>query len=594
MAFRHPPKGHVPPTGRKRGARIVKFEAPPESFRHRWQRRLLRPAVIIPVVIVTTFTVVVLGYYYYVFSQRIDKLLRGEVFTRSAGIYAAPKEIRVGDGLSVEDLVERLKRVNYVERSQEADKARGRYTTNGAVVDIEPGPDAVVDGKRQFPRLRVQFGKNGKTITQINNLDANNAKVQTAWIEPELVTSIAGREREKRKVVGFKDLPPQLVKAIVVTEDRTFFDHYGINVRGIVRALVRRYDADPNSPIARQGGSSITQQLVKNLFLTPEYSPKRKLAEAYMSLILETRLTKEEIFTLYCNEVYLGQQAGFSVKGFGEASEAYFGKDVTSLTLSESAFLAGSIRSPNRYSPYRHPEVARERRNQVLKDMQQTGVINEEEAAAAQGEELKVVRTKNRIDTSEAPYFVDYAQAQLADVISDTSAAERLRIYTTVDMDLQRAAVAAITKHLSAIDKVQSKRFPAGTVQAALVAMRADTGDVVAMVGGRDYEKSQLNRATDAMRQPGSVFKPFVYAAALNTAHEPSSRVITPATTFMDEPKTFSVGSQEYSPGNYGDVYSRAPVTLRDALVRSLNVVTVEVAQEVSIGRVMNLAARAG
>ena len=597
MAFRHPPTGRTtPPTGRKgRGARVVKFEEPPESFGRRWRRRLLRPAVIVPLVFLTTVTLGVLGYYYYVFSHRIDRLLRGEVFTRSAGIYAAPKEIRVGDNSSLDDLVARLQRLGYVERSQQADNSRGRYATNGAVLDIEPSKDSDIDGQREFPRLRVQFGRGGKAIAAITNLDAGDKKVQSARLEPEQITSLAGPEREKRKVVGFRDLPNHLVKAIVVTEDRTFFDHHGINVRGILRAFIRRYDSDPNSPLARQGGSSITQQLVKNLFLTPDYSYRRKAAEAYMSVILETRLSKEEIFALYCNEAYLGQRAGgYSIKGFGEAAEAYFNKDVTGLTLPESAMLAGLIRSPNRYNPYRHPEVATERRNQVLKDMAASGVISEQESAEAQSAELKVARTKGRIDTSDAPYFIDYAQSQLAEVISDTSAADRLRIYTTIDMDLQRAAYAALTKQLAALDRVQSKRFPAGTLQAALVAIRADTGEVVAMVGGRDYEKSQLNRATDAMRQPGSVFKPFVYATALNTAYDPVPRVITPATVYMDEPKTFTSGSQEYSPGNFGDQYSRKLVTLRDAMVRSLNVVTVELAQEVTVGRVMNLSTKAG
>jgi penicillin-binding protein 1B len=211
---------------------------------------------------------------------------------------------------------------------------------------------------------------------------------------------------------------------------------------------------------------------------------------------------------------------------------------------------------------------------------------------------LKVAPARGRLDSSEAPYFVDYVQAQLADILADSRTAEHLRIYTTIDMELQRAAYAAVTKQLAALDKIYAKRgknsVEAGTLQASLVAMNAETGEVVAMVGGRDYEKSQLNRATDAMRQPGSVFKPFVYATALNTAFDPIPRVITAATTYMDEPKTFTFDNQEYSPGNFGDSYANAPVTLRDALVHSKNVITVDVAMEVTIGRVMNLAARAG
>src|ERR1044071_3015684 len=313
-----------------------------------------------------------------------------------------------------------------------------------------------------------------------------------------------------------------------------------------------------------------------------------------MSIILETRLSKQKIFELYCNHVYMGQQAGFSINGFGEASSAYFNKDVTNLTLPESAFLAGLIRSPNRYNPYTKVETATARRNQVLDSMVEAGVITQDEANKAKATDLVVVPSRGRIDVSDAPYFADYVQNQLGDMIAGGAGTEHLRIYTSIDMDLQRAAYAALTKQLAALDKIEAKRFEPGTLQAALVAMNAKTGEIVAMVGGRDYSKSQLNRAADAFRQPGSVFKPFVYATALNTAYDPVPRVITPATTFMDEPKTFTFDNQEYSPGNFGDTYSNKPVTLRDAIVHSLNVVTVDVAMEVTMGRVMNLAAKAG
>src|SRR6266576_4372547 len=311
-----------------------------------------------------------------------------------------------------------------------------------------------------------------------------------------------------------------------------------------------------------------------------------------MSVILETRLSKEEIFALYSNQVYLGQQSGFGINGFGEASTAYFNKDVTNLTLSESAFIAGIIRSPNRYNPFHDLETARSRRNQVLESMAETGVITDTQAKDAEASELKLAPAKGRIDISDAPYFADYAQNQLGDLISGEGA-DHLRIYTSIDMDLQRAAYTAVTKQLAALDKVEAKRVPEGTVQAALVAMNAHTVEIVAMVGGRDYSKSQLNRA-EALRQPGSAFKPFVYATALNTAYDPIPRLITPATVYKDEPKTFTYDNLEYSPGNMGDKYSMQPVTLRDAMVHSLNVVTVDVAMEVTIGRVMNLAAKAG
>jgi len=534
-----------------------------------------------------------LVYYWTVFSGRIDNLLKGEVFTRSAGIYAAPKQLRVGQVLTPDHLMELLKHAGYVEKTQQADKARGRYSLGDGNVNVEPSDNTTVDGQRQFQRVRVQFSRNGKTISSLTELDGNT-HLDKAWLEPELISSVTGRECAKRKIIGFSDMPPYLVKAITVTEDRAFFEHYGVNVRGILRALVRRYDSDPTSPIARQGGSSITQQLVKNLLLSPEKTLKRKIAEAYMSVILETRLSKEQIFALYCNQVYMGQQAGFSINGFGEAADAYFNKDVTNLTLPESAFLAGIIRSPNRYNPYHDIDTATARRNQVLDNMAETGAISGEEANQAKQTPLQVAPTKGRIDVSDAPYFSDFVQSQLGDMIAGPGAAEHLRIYTTIDLDLQRAAYAAVSKQLAALDKVEAKRFAPGTLQAALVAMNAKTGEIVAMVGGRDYGKSQLNRVSEALRQPGSVFKPFVYATALNTAYDPVPRVITAATTYMDEPKTFTFDNQEYSPGNFGDTYSHAPVTLRDGLVHSLNVVTVDVAMEVTIGRVMNLAAKAG
>lgn len=593
MIIRRPPDDYIPPVAR--GGRIlpplvVHYEEPKTPFFRGLLRFLFKPYIVLPAFVLGAFAAGLLIYYWVVFSARIDNLLKGEVFTRSAGIYAAPKQIRGGENISEDDLVAYLKRAGYVERGQQAESARGRYVRNDATVEIDPGVDARVDNAQPFEDLRVQFARGEKAIAAISK--SNGVRVDRAELEPELISSVTGRERAKRRVIGFNDLPPELVKAITVTEDRSFFEHYGVNIRGIIRALLRRYDTDPNSPLAHQGGSSITQQLVKNLLLSPERTLKRKVAEAYMSIILETRLSKEEIFALYCNQVYLGQQSGFAINGFGEAASAYFNKDVTTLSLPESAFLAGLIRSPNRYNPYHDNDTARARRNQVLESMAETGAITQDQAKQAEAVELKLAPTKGRIDISDAPYFADYVQNQLGDLITGQGA-DHLRIYTSVDMDLQRAAYAAVTKQLAAIDKIEAKRVPEGTVQAALVAMNARTGEIVAMVGGRDYSKSQLNRA-EALRQPGSAFKPFVYATALNTAFDPVPRVITPATIYKDEPKTFTYDNQEYSPGNMGDKYSMQPVTLRDAMVHSLNVVTVDVAMEVTIGRVMSLAAKAG
>src|SRR5437870_1681180 len=598
MAIRHPPDNHVPPVIRRRGVeppRVIRYEGPRRGVARRILRFFFRPYIVIPITLIAALAIALLAYYWIVFSGRIDNLLRGEVFTRSAGIYAAQKQIRAGQSISEEDLIAYLRRAGYVERNQQADSNRGRYSMNGATVDIDPGADSIVDNARPYPQVRVEFNRAGKSIAYLTDRQ-NGSHLEKAQLEPELISSVTGRERAKRRVIGFNDVPTDLRNAIVVTEDRSFFEHHGVNIRGIIRALLRRYDTDPNSPLANQGGSSITQQLVKNLLLTPERTGiagwKRKIAEAYMSVILETRLSKQEIFALYSNQVYLGQQSGFSINGFGEASSAYFNKDVTALDLSESAFLAGLIRSPNRYNPYHDLDTARARRNQVLESMAETSAISGDELKQGEASDLKMAPTKGRIDISDAPYFADYVQNQLGDLISGEGA-DHLRIYTSIDMDLQRAAYAAVSKQLAALDKIEARRVPEGTLQAALIAMNPHTGEIVAMVGGRDYSKSQFNRV-EALRQPGSAFKPFVYATALNTAYDPIPRVITPATIYKDEPKTFTYGNQQYSPGNMGDKYSMQPVTLRDAMVHSLNVVTVDVAMEVTIGRVMNLAAKAG
>ena len=594
MATRRPPDDSVPRIirgGRNHVPRVIRYEEPRRGLFRRLLRFFLKPYIVIPTVFFTALCLGILVYYWIVFSARIDNLLKGEVFTRSAGIYAAPKLIRVGQAISEDDLVAYLKRSGYVERNQQAESSRGRYAINGSTVEIDPSADAIIDNAQPFDPLRVQFARGDKSIASISD-KSNGTRMDKAQLEPELISSVTGRERAKRRVVGYDDLPKDLVSAITVTEDRSFFEHHGVNVRGIIRAFLRRYDTDPNSPLHNQGGSSITQQLVKNLLLTPEPTLKRKLAEAYMSIILETRLSKQEIFALYCNQAYLGQQSGFSINGFGEASSAYFNKDVTNLTLPESAFLAGLIRSPNRYNPFHDLETARSRRNQVLESMGETGAINDGQAKEAEATELKMAPAKGRIDISDAPYFADYVQNQLGDLITGQGA-DHLRIYTSIDMELQRAAYSAVTKQLASLDKIEARRVPEGTLQAALIAINPHTGEIVAMVGGRDYSKSQLNRV-EALRQPGSAFKPFVYATALNTAYDPVPRVITPATVFKDEPKTFTYDNQEYSPGNMGDKYSMQPVTLRDAMVHSLNVVTVDVAMEVTIGRVMNLAAKAG
>src|ERR1043165_3653763 len=284
MPVRYPPYT-PPPSDRK--PRVVSYQQQEPGFTRLVLRRLLSLPVIIPLVLIGAIVLGILIYYWTVFSHRIDNLLAGEVFTRSAGIYAAPKQLRTGEPIAEADVIAFLKRAGYVEKTQQADTSRGRYTAAGTTLEIEPSGASSVDGRQQFLHVKVQFNGSAKAISSLYDLD-NRAALEQTWLEPELISSVTGTERAKRKVISFGDVPPHLVKAITVTEDRSFFEHYGVNIRGIIRAFVRRYDADADSPLARQGGSSITQQLVKNLLLSPEQTWRRKIAEAYMSVILET------------------------------------------------------------------------------------------------------------------------------------------------------------------------------------------------------------------------------------------------------------------------------------------------------------------
>ncbi len=583
----------MPPKGWVKSRRASSYQAPPDSRLKRLLRKVFNVWTLAIAGILLVAGFLTLTYFWFEFSDRIDRrLLSGEVFTASAGIYSAPKTLKVGEAINAQGLIEYLKSAGYIERNNQADASRSRYVFENDVLGIEPGLTGSIDGKKVFPSISIKFSKDGKTVAAIGDRDSNT-QPNEAKLEPRILSSIAAEGDGRRKTVTFNDIPPHLVKAITVTEDRAFFEHYGINLRGIARAFWRRYESDENSPISNQGGSSITQQLVKNLLLTRDQTWERKITEAYMSVILETRLTKQEIFTLYANQIYLGQQSGVSIYGVGEASNAYFGKDVSQLTLPEAAFLAGIIRSPNRYNPYKNPERVQERRNQVLESMVEAGELDAGKLAQVRTEPIQLRQISNTKDLQGMPYFSQFAIEELPKIISDPEALQHLRVYTSIDPDLQRIAYETVNKRLAALDKYFPKKAP-GSLNAALVAIRPKTGEIVAMVGGRDYLTNQFNRATDAQRQPGSVFKPFVYAAAINTAYDSSSRQFTTATVFKDEKKTFTYGSESYTPGNFGDFFSNKETTLRDALVKSKNVITVDIAMSLNVGKVMNFANKAG
>jgi penicillin-binding protein 1B len=510
-------------------------------------------------------------------SALIDARLADQSLMYPAGIYAAPRRVSAGQRLTREELVERLLRAGYQEGGAAHDFAAGSFALTDDAVEIRTSGFA--RGEALPAIARVSFNKN-----QVSGIaDAEQGGALKALLLPaEMLTAEPNAKKQTRRATGYDELPAHLVAAVTAIEDRRFFSHSGVDFRGIARALYRNL----RSGRVVEGGSTITQQLIKNQFLTPERTFGRKMSEALMAVALERRLSKEQILTLYCDRIYLGHSGITSIYGFKQAARLYFGKALGEITLSEAALLAGLAQAPNRYSPHARLGEALARRDAVLDAMVTAGAVGGDEAAAAKREEI-ALQPPQRLDDSAAPHFVDYLKRELSRTRLDEEAWPQLRVETTLDLDLQQAANRAVAQHLDRLAKVTNRRDGVRP-EAALVALDPQSGEILAMVGGRDYASSQLNRVTDAMRQPGSVFKPVVYAAALSSG-------ISPASTFTDAPHEIQyAGHSVYRPQNYGRGYSNRPVMLREAMVRSLNVVAVDAALQAGLGRVAEMAAKMG
>jgi penicillin-binding protein 1B len=356
-----------------------------------------------------------------------------------------------------------------------------------------------------------------------------------------------------------------------------------VDLIGTVRAVFTNlFDDKPYL----EGGSTLTQQIVKNTFLTPEKSLRRKTLEWFMSVVLEQQLSKDQILELYLNDVSLGQRGSFAIHGVGEAARLFFAKDIANVSLSEAATIAGVIQSPSRLSPFNHAERARERRNLVLRAMAEAGFVSADAADRASREPLQLAA---RALDSEAPYFVDHVSKQLQEEYR--SVASAVDVYTTLDLHLQRVAQDAVRAGIVRLDDMLKRRRR--RPQVALIAVDPGTGDVLALVGGRSYNQSQFNRATDARRQPGSVFKPFVYLAAFEHAFEEGRTDLTPASVVVDEPTTWVVNDQDWSPANYEGEYD-GPITLRRALALSRNIAAIKIAESTGYGEVASFWRRVG
>jgi penicillin-binding protein 1B len=510
----------------------------------------------------------------------------GRRFSVPSRVYAAPIVIYPGADWQRLDLAGWLARMGYREQNEAGPLSVGSYRWL-------PGRLRVHLRGFDHPQLpendrKVEFRLEEGRVREIR--DDRGAPVDVVALEPEPISSFFGSDREQRDLVNIEHVPDHLIAAIYAVEDRRFEEHHGIDPRRIVGAMLANLRAGG----IRQGGSTLTQQLVKNFFLTPERTLRRKLTEALMALIVEARYTKPQILEAYLNEIYMGRRGSTAIHGVGEASRFFFGKRVADLALDESALLAAVIQSPNSMSPHRHPERARSRRDLVLELMSQQGRVSSQAAERARARKLSLASIA--LESGQDRYFLDELARQLPEVYDETLlSVEGLRIYSTLDPMIQRAAIRALHEGLENLEarlpplEMEGEESPP-PLQGCLLAMRPQTGEILAMVGGRDYATSQWNRCTLARRQVGSVFKPIVYAAALSPQSGP---VITLASVVPDEPIQIETADGIWEPVNY-DKEFRGPVLVRDALERSLNVPAARIGQAVGIGKVVEMARRLG
>jgi penicillin-binding protein 1B len=531
-------------------------------------------------------TILLMGafiFFYARYSKVIDEKLAAGPFANNARIFAAPESVGVGDAMSPNDIAAELRRSGY---SESRGNLTGSYELRPNEITIIPGPDSYFDQEAGV----IKFA-NGR-ISQIVSLQDNTARSQYQ-LEPQLITNLSGASREKRRMVKFGDIPAVLVQAVTSAEDKHFFQHSGFDPIRVVKAAY----VDLKKGRRAEGASTLSMQLAKNFFLEQDKRWTTKAAEVIITLQLEQKLTKQEIFEDYANQVYLGSRGSFRIHGFGEAAEVFLGKDLSQINIPEAAQLAGTIQNPAVYDPFNHPDHARDRRNIVLSLMRTNGFISDRDYATAIDAPLTLA--KPTAQSVEAPYFVDLVNSTLQDMFKDTDfQSNAFRVYTTLDLRLQRIAADAIANGMKKVDEIikHQRRFKNQTPpepQVALVAIDPHTGLVKAVTGGRNYGRSQLNRIL-ANRQPGSIFKPFVYAAAMDTAVEGGREVFTPSYEVMDAPTTFWWNGQEYKPRNFEGESSNKLVSLRYALTHSLNIPTVALAEKVGFDAVVQMARRAG
>ncbi|MCU1244734.1 MAG: family penicillin-binding protein, partial [Acidobacteria bacterium] len=506
---------------------------------------------------------------FWVYKQSVGKfeLRRLSLPTR---IYADYTPLRPGLSMQRDDLLEKLDRLGY--RQTTALVQSGDYIPAADGVDVFTRAFTHPSGTYQAQPVRVTI--RDAAIASVSA--AHEGKpVETAALEPELLTSILSDQLENRRPVVLDQIPQVLQDAVIVTEDIRFWHHPGVDPLGIFRAVFRNVKAGG----VAEGGSTLTQQLVKNYYLTSERTMKRKVVEAFMAVILDAKYSKREILEAYLNDIYLGRNRSISIIGVGEASRFYFGKPVSEITPAQAALLAGMIRGPNNYAPFTHPDKAMPRRATVLGLMLHNKKIDQAAYDKAMAEPLPRKPFRERSGLSSIPFYVDRVMQEMARDYGIADVKGRgLQIYTALDLAAQDTATRSLEAGLQSLEK-GNRRLRRGDPQKALqgviIHVDVQTGEIRALVGGRNYDVNQFNRALNSKRLVGSLFKPFVFL----TAFEPSlsQQNITPATLVSDTRFVLKRKfAEDWSPGNYEDAY-HGTVTVREALEQSLNSASVRI-----------------
>ncbi|MBI3811757.1 MAG: transglycosylase domain-containing protein, partial [Nitrospirae bacterium] len=531
---------------------------------HRW--RILIGAIPVLAMLFALY----LGILYVIVTNRFE----GQRWRLPSKVYADSIILYPGQEINGIRLPDRLRRLDY-HPVPALPEHPGEYHLDPDLLalylhDFEY-PDHVFKG---FP---VRFDLENGRITAIREVPSEN-RLALIELEPELIAAFFDQAWEERDLVRLDEVPRHLIEAVLAAEDHRFYQHGGIDPRSLLRAAW----VNLREGAIVQGGSTLTQQLVKNFYLNQERTLNRKVNEIFMALLLDLRYSKDEILEAYLNEIYFAQSGTMGVYGVGQASRFFFGKRPRELTLGESALLAGIIKSPNVYSPFHDPKRAAARKARVLDRMLALNKIGREDVLQALLEPVPAGRPV--LQERFAPYFIDFVRRQLAEHYSPAVLnSEGLRIFTTLDTLQQRAAEETLVKGLIGLEKAYPhlrRDDPTAKLQGVLIAVQPQTGQIKAMVGGRDYAVSQFNRASLAKRQPGSLFKPFVYATALTQGITAEGSPYTPATQIEDSPINLVSPDGVWSPQNYDKVY-HGTVTLQTALENSMNVATVRLADTI-------------